>query len=95
MGTARDWISVAVVAFGWGGLMLLRGTLRRRKAQVIPAISVVETIGCALWGLGFALILTFHLQAFRWPLILLTIAAFIGGGYFVDTLTIGKVAPTE
>lgn len=95
MGTAKDWISVAIVAVGWGGLMLLRGTLRRRRSQLVPTISAVEAIGCALWGLGLGLILTFHLRAFRWPLILLVVAAFLGGAYFVDELKTQDVSSTN
>jgi hypothetical protein len=95
MGTATDWISVAMWGLGWGGLMLFRGIRLKRKAQLTPVTSVVDIIGCASLGLWYGLLMTFHWKAFQWPLLLFNVATLAGGAFLLDKLSNKKVLSSD
>jgi hypothetical protein len=79
MGTAADWMWVAFATVFYGGGMLLWETIRRTNRSVEPALLPRDVLTWTLGGLAFGLITTFHWEAFHWPLILLTLAAFAIG----------------
>jgi len=78
MGTASEWMLVALAALFWGGWMLLWDFPRRSDAHIKPGLSFLSVLGLAFASLGFGLMATFHWRAFRWPLILLTVGSLVG-----------------
>jgi hypothetical protein len=80
MGTANDWTWVVFEAVLYAGAMLVWSAFKRRKAHIEPVLSVMDYLGWAFLGLFFGLAVTFHWQAFQWPLVLLTAVALIGAG---------------
>ena len=78
MGTWRDWVWVGFLAVFWGGWMLLSGRYWTSDTHIKPAMSFVFLLGLALASLFFGLVMTFHWQAFQWPLVLLTVASVVG-----------------
>ncbi len=79
MGTERDWMSVAFFAIFWGGGMLVWEALRKSDAHIKPALVFMDVLSWTLAGLCYGIGVTFRWQAFHWPLILLTVATFVGG----------------
>jgi len=76
MGTLSEWMWVAFSAVFWGGWMLLWGT---RWTEIEPGRSFFYVFGLALCSLEFGVGVTFHWQAFHWPLLFLTVASFVTG----------------
>ena len=74
MGTAKQWIDVAVAGVIWTGFMILVDLLSKSKAR----ISFARVLSTILMGFWFGLVATFGWQAARAPLIYPTIAAFVG-----------------
>jgi len=74
MGTAQQWIEVAVTGGLWAGFMVLVDLIREGKAR----ISFARVLSTVLAGFWFSLMMTFGWQAARAPLIYPVIAAFVG-----------------
>ena len=81
MGTAKDWIQVAIAGCFWGGLMFfLTSVSRLRKSKAKLHAYFIEGLTWALMGLVFGILDAFHLkEAFQPPLVYILAVAFIGG----------------
>jgi hypothetical protein len=82
MGTANDWITVAVVGVLWAGGMLLCEILSRHDKSIKSILSLANVLGLLLCGQGVGLGSALLWKAFHWPIILLSALAFVGGAVF-------------
>jgi hypothetical protein len=79
MGTAKDWIEVLLSGGFLGGAMLLLHVFDRKTSKLKPALSVWGVLFYVSAGLLYGLLVRFGWQAFRWPLVLVTVLALAGG----------------
>jgi len=81
MGTLGDWAFVAFVATFWGAFFLpLRGLMSSRKFSLKEVWAKANFIPSFFDGWFIGILIAFHWRAFHWPLILVTVAAFIVAG---------------
>ena len=78
MGTAKDWMGVLLSGGFWGGAMLLFHVFDRKSSKMKPALSPPGVLLYAFAGLFYGLLVSFHWQAFHWPLVLVTVSALVG-----------------
>jgi hypothetical protein len=78
MGTANEWVHVALVSIFWSGAMLLLESVRR-DGEFKLARPGLATLTFALGGLLFGLLTTFGWRVLRVPLIFLTAGLLIAG----------------
>jgi hypothetical protein len=80
MGTATDWLGVFVLGTMYGGGMLFIAVRNRRQNTLQPRVFPALVLVWIFWGLFFGIVSHFPIrQAFRWPLILVTLGA-VGAG---------------
>jgi hypothetical protein len=87
MGTASDWMSAVFWGMLWAGGMLLIDVLSRRTRHIKPALSLMDILAGAFFGLGFGLGTTFRWKALHWPLILFIVVTFVSGTVFARLAT--------
>jgi hypothetical protein len=86
MGTATDWLGVFLLGTLYGGGMFFfpNRTKDNLQLHVFPALVLVYVFA----GLSCGIVLQFHFsQAFRWPLILVTLSAM--GAFVVAAFYLG------
>lgn len=74
MGTAKQWIEVAITGGLWAGFMLLSDLMHGRKAGRFALSYLLSTI---LSGFMFGVVMTFGWQVVHTPLAYLAIAAIV------------------
>jgi hypothetical protein len=76
MGTYKDWILVALVAVFWGAYKPLRMVISGRKPSDGGFWDSADVVPSVFFGFFIGIMIAFHWGAFRWPLVLITVAAF-------------------
>lgn len=80
MGTTKEWIEVLLSGGFWGAWMIGWSAHKRASENLKPSLCIRDIFSWALMGLWFGVVVTFHWQrAFHMPIVLVTIAAFVGG----------------
>ncbi len=76
MGTATDWLGVVLLGGCYGGGILFITVRNRRKNNLQPHVFPALVLVWIFAGLSFGIVSQFHFsQAFRWPLIIVTLGA--------------------
>jgi hypothetical protein len=95
MGTATDWIEVFFLGSIWGGSMFLF----RSKDNLQPQMFPVLVLQYVFAGVSFGILSQFHFsQAFRWPLILVTltaIGAFVAASLYLRVKRRDAASPSQ
>ncbi len=78
MGTLREWALVAFAGIFWTAFEALRVIVSGRKLLDKNARSLTNLIANAVLGCFIGILIAFRRQAFRWPIVLITIPVFIG-----------------
>jgi hypothetical protein len=77
MGTYKDWILVACATIFWGVCKPLLMVMSGRKLSDSSFWASADVVPFAFFGFFNGIMIAFHWGAFRWPLVLITVAAFI------------------
>jgi hypothetical protein len=80
MGTYKDWILVVLVTIFWGVYKPLRMVMSGRKLSDSGFWASADLVPSTFFGFYIGIMIAFHWGAFRWPLVLITAAAFIAAG---------------
>ena len=78
MGTVKDWMGVLLFGGFWGGGMLLLHAFDRKSSKIKPALSPPGVLLYTFAGLLYGMLVSFHWQAFYWPVVLVTASALLG-----------------
>jgi hypothetical protein len=77
MGALTDWLLVLCVAIFLGAYKPLRLIVSGRKFRDENFWAAADLIPSVFFGFFLGIMIAFHWRAFRWPLILITLAAFL------------------
>ncbi len=77
MGTYKDWLLVALVTIFWGVCKPLLMVMSGRKLSEINFWASADVVPYTFFGFYTGIMIAFHWGAFRWPLVLITVVAFI------------------
>jgi hypothetical protein len=93
MGTATDWVGVFLLGTLYGGGMLFIAVRNRRQNNLQPHVFSALVLVWVFAGLFFGIVSHFPIsQAFRWPLILVTLGAvgtFVAAALYIRVKRLG------
>jgi hypothetical protein len=98
MGAPTDWLGVFVLGTMYGGSMLFIAVRNRRQNNLQPHVFPALVLVWIFAGLFFGIVSHFPIrQAFRWPLILVTlgaVGAFLAAAFYSRMKRLG-IFPTQ
>jgi hypothetical protein len=77
MGTYKDWILVALVTIFWGVYKPVLRAITGRKLLDSGFWASMDAVPLTFFGFFTGIMIAFHWAAFRWPIVVVTLAAFI------------------